>query len=317
MKTSKKTQSYNLKIIILVTIIGLTIYTLLPRLNSFKTSLHSIQQADPLLLLAAVIVFGLTYFAATATFCLLCFFKLSYRTTLLIQVADGFTNKLAPAGLGAVTTNYLYIKKKAKSNLKAGYIAVLNNLVGFAAHIFLLIVLIIYNQLIGHESINLDRPHISRTVIVIISLLVIIGLLIRLRTNKNGNRKLSNLTTAIKISFQKPGRMAAALGTSLILTMLYALTLFIVVLALNLDVNFLQSFLVFTVSIVALTVFPTPGGIGGVEASLVAAFMACGVAAGPALSATLAYRFITYWLPLIPGAIALEIAYKNCQITRP
>ena len=49
---------------------------------------------------------------------------------------------------------------------------------------------------------------------------------------------------------------------------------------------------------------PLPGGIGGVEGGMIAAFLAFGVTAHVGVLAVLGYRTISYWLPTIPGAIA-------------
>jgi uncharacterized protein (TIRG00374 family) len=49
---------------------------------------------------------------------------------------------------------------------------------------------------------------------------------------------------------------------------------------------------------------PLPGGIGGVEGGMIAAFIAFGVSSHVAVLAVLGYRTISYWLPTIPGAIA-------------
>jgi uncharacterized membrane protein YbhN (UPF0104 family) len=54
-----------------------------------------------------------------------------------------------------------------------------------------------------------------------------------------------------------------------------------------------------------LTIVPiTPGGIGLVEVGLVGALGLAGVETGPALLATLAYRLMTFWLPLPAGLVA-------------
>ena len=45
----------------------------------------------------------------------------------------------------------------------------------------------------------------------------------------------------------------------------------------------------------------TPGGLGFVEAGLTATLTASGVSPGRAVLATLAYRLVSYWLPLIAG----------------
>ncbi|HSO98476.1 MAG TPA: flippase-like domain-containing protein [Solirubrobacteraceae bacterium] len=49
---------------------------------------------------------------------------------------------------------------------------------------------------------------------------------------------------------------------------------------------------------------PLPGGIGGVEGGMIAAFLAFGVPGRIAVLSVLGYRTISYWLPTIPGAVA-------------
>ena len=46
---------------------------------------------------------------------------------------------------------------------------------------------------------------------------------------------------------------------------------------------------------------PTPGGLGAIEAALVAGLTGVGMQPGPAVSAVLLYRLATYWLPVLPG----------------
>ena len=46
---------------------------------------------------------------------------------------------------------------------------------------------------------------------------------------------------------------------------------------------------------------PHAGGLGAIEAALVAGLTGVGMAAGPAVSAVLLYRLATYWLPVAPG----------------
>ena len=49
---------------------------------------------------------------------------------------------------------------------------------------------------------------------------------------------------------------------------------------------------------------PIPGGIGGVEGGMIGSFIAFGVNGSTAVLAVLAYRIISFWLPVIPGSIA-------------
>jgi uncharacterized protein (TIRG00374 family) len=49
---------------------------------------------------------------------------------------------------------------------------------------------------------------------------------------------------------------------------------------------------------------PTPGGLGAMEAALVAGLTGLGVAAGPAITGVLAYRLMSWWIPMPMGALA-------------
>jgi uncharacterized protein (TIRG00374 family) len=49
---------------------------------------------------------------------------------------------------------------------------------------------------------------------------------------------------------------------------------------------------------------PLPGGVGGVDGGMIAAFIGLGVDGGIAVVAVLTYRAFAFWLPTIPGAVA-------------
>ena len=56
---------------------------------------------------------------------------------------------------------------------------------------------------------------------------------------------------------------------------------------------------------------PTPGGLGALEAALVAGLTGVGMAAGPAVSAVLLYRLATYWLPVAPGWLCWRVLQRR------
>jgi len=58
-------------------------------------------------------------------------------------------------------------------------------------------------------------------------------------------------------------------------------------------------------------VSPTPGGLGAIEAALVAGLTGIGLHSGPAVSAVLTYRLATYWLPVAPGWISLRALQRR------
>jgi undecaprenyl-diphosphatase len=56
---------------------------------------------------------------------------------------------------------------------------------------------------------------------------------------------------------------------------------------------------------------PTPGGLGAVEAALVAGLAHFGGQAGPVVAGVLTFRFFTYWLPALPGFVAFRYLQRR------
>ena len=63
---------------------------------------------------------------------------------------------------------------------------------------------------------------------------------------------------------------------------------------------------VFVVGSTLGQIAPTPGGLGAVEAALVAGLTAIGIAPAVAVAAVLASRVLTFWLPVLPGIAAFR-----------
>ena len=64
----------------------------------------------------------------------------------------------------------------------------------------------------------------------------------------------------------------------------------------------------------------TPGGVGFVEAGLTGTLALAGVGAGAAVVATLAYRLVSFWLPIPVGAVAAVIhrrRYGTAEVEPP
>lgn len=56
---------------------------------------------------------------------------------------------------------------------------------------------------------------------------------------------------------------------------------------------------------------PTPGGLGAVEAVLVAGLGGIGVASAPAVAAVPTLRLLTFWLPILPGMAAYLLQHRQ------
>ncbi len=289
----------------------LAIYVLLPQLKWFKSSISTIRHADIALVFAGIVFVGLTYLAAAASYWVIGYFKLRYFRTVLIEVADGFTNRLLPIGAGGIATNAAYLIKQKRGRLIASLVVGLNSVLGLIGHTVLLLLLLLVSDTPPTRIITVHLPEHFWLFASVAALLALSYLASRRGIIKATLANIKTITSLVKFGLAHTGRLLLALMSSMSLTLCYVLTLYMVMLALNVHVSFLQAFYVLTVGVAAMVVTPTPGGLGGVEAGIVAAQISVGVSADQALSVALVFRLLTYWLPIIPGFFAFKTALNR------
>jgi uncharacterized membrane protein YbhN (UPF0104 family) len=296
-------------------VIGLlTLYVVVPRFSSFNNSFTTLRDADFAYVGLSVLFWLATFLAAALVYKLIAPRELPYRRTLLIQLASGFTNRLAPLGAGAIAINVRYLIKRGHSAIQAGSLAALNNLLGFAGNAILLIVAIAYNP----DSLNDSfKVHIRLSSILIA--LIVLGLVAGIGVIAVINSKLARqikktVGLLVQSVFRRPGRLVLALAASALITIGYTLVLYFIALAFNVHLSVTQTLLVLTLGVLAATITPTPGGIGGAEAALIAALISIGVTSHQALTVALTYRFLVYWLPILPGFICFQAALRRRYI---
>jgi undecaprenyl-diphosphatase len=108
----------------------------------------------------------------------------------------------------------------------------------------------------------------------------------------------------LNVLVRQPTRALALLGSSAGITAAYALALAAAVQAAGGGPSLLSIFGVYLGGSAVAAAAPTPGGLGALEAGLVAGLTAVGQGAAAAVTAVLVFRLVTYWLPVVPGAAA-------------
>jgi undecaprenyl-diphosphatase len=304
----------NGRMLLLLVAILLGIYVFLPQVERFRESFQAIGDARlHLLLLGGLLSLG-TYLAATEVYRLISYYPLPYLRTFLVQIASSFANRLLPAGAGGLATNARYLVKHNHTEIQAASLAALNNILGLVGHLILLLIVILFSK----------TPLSDVLVFRLSPVFVIIGLLglatvmmifiFAPKIRGKARRALRVAISDFKELMRQPFRLGAALLGAMTITVMYALTLYASAHALGFELSILETFIVFTVGVAAASVTPTPGGIGGAEAGLVAGLASVGIPADQGLSIALVYRFLTYWLPIIPGFICFQIALRKNYI---
>jgi hypothetical protein len=111
-------------------------------------------------------------------------------------------------------------------------------------------------------------------------------------------------------------QLGLALGFSTLGWLCLAASLWLSLFSLGQAVSFAVVLVVVPVGAIA-GITPLPGGLGGVEAVLIALLVALGVPGGAAAAAVVIHRTATYWFPTVVGGGVAGIIGSNSGETRP
>src|SRR5262249_25758074 len=100
---------------------------------------------------------------------------------------------------------------------------------------------------------------------------------------------------------QSPRLLAEATACQLAVVILDAATIWVLLASLGVRASAAGVFASFTMSTLLRLIGISPGGLGGFEAASVFTLRMAGVDLAAALSATLLFRGLSFWLPLAPG----------------
>jgi uncharacterized membrane protein YbhN (UPF0104 family) len=149
-------------------------------------------------------------------------------------------------------------------------------------------------------DVSLQAPWVALVVVVCLIIIALIIFIYRKRLQQLlsdamiGLKGVRNLHQAIEVS-----------GGSILLTLMEVIVLYASILAIHGHLAFVAVFTVFIVSLLVSDIAPTPGGLGATEAVLILGLSGAGLDASQAVAATVIFRFITFLLPILPGAIAI------------
>ena len=110
---------------------------------------------------------------------------------------------------------------------------------------------------------------------------------------------------------QRPRKLAMGFGGAISLTLTYILCLSACVAAFGGSVPIAKIGVVYLTGATLGAIIPTPGGLGTVEAALIAGLTAAGVPGAVAISAVLLFRLLTFWLPVPVGWVALNFLERR------
>ncbi|KAB8287839.1 Lysylphosphatidylglycerol synthase TM region [Bifidobacterium ramosum] len=223
------------------------------------------------------------------------------------QVAQSFAMVSMPAGVGPAFVNLQFLRKSGYRNTAATAIMGAVLVVYYAGTVLLTLAVGLFT---GSDALSSMIP--TNTLIVVLGvalMLLAVAMMIPpvrhfvartvLPLVKTYARQLVDILS-------DPVKLLPSIAGMLVLNVATGLGFWAALLAFGQMTNPIETFFIFMIANAVGSSVPTPGGLGGVEAALTVSFGAMGVPAGVALSATLLYRVVFFWIRIPLGAVAMK-----------
>jgi undecaprenyl-diphosphatase len=292
-------------------------YFVLPQLAQVGSSWHALQSAHWAWLPVIIAASAVTYLASAAALIGAVPGRVPFWPATLTQAASSFVNRVSPANIGGMALNARFLQKNGVAP-SAGVAAVgVNALMGAVAH---LILLVIFFALAGHRLAQAFRlPPASKLLLVLAVVAALAGVVL---ASRRGRRfavtrlwpGVRSAAASLRTVAASPVKLTLLTGGSALITLAYIGGLVASVQAFGGRAGIAEIGAVYLGAAVIAAASPTPGGLGAIEAALVAGLTGIGVPPGPAVSAVLAYRLATYWLPILPGWLCLRVSQNRRYI---
>ena len=229
--------------------------------------------------------------------------------TVEAQLASSFVNRVSPANVGGMALNVRFLQKAGVPPAEAVTGMGLNVLAGAVVHIVLLVVFFAWAGRGGQTGFSM--PASSKILVGIAVVLALVGLALVTRWGRRIARThvlgaVRQALASITGLARSPRRLLALVGGSVGVTLAYILALTCATNAFDVGVGVAEVGAVYLGASLIAAAAPTPGGLGAMEAALVAGFTVIGVDGVLAVAAVLSYRLATYWLPILPGWLSFQ-----------
>lgn len=300
-----------------VSLVGATVAVYLLATQLSQVSIGSaIENADPRWLAVAVLGSAITYLGSALALRAFVLTKLRLGRTALVQLAASFVALVTPPAVGHVGLNIRYLQKSGLPTATAAADVALKEVVTVVITVPLLLISGWISGASGSRLALLPSGSVLAVLAVTAAVLTLVALApptrraLRTRLEPLIRRTVPQLIATLS----DPRRLGTALVGVLILNGGYVLALDASLRAFSTSLELSTLVVVYLAASTLGSAAPTPGGLGAVEAALVGGLTATGVPVAAAITAVLAFRTVTFWLPAPLGWAAFVALQRRNRI---
>lgn len=272
--------------------------------------------ADPRWLAVAALAAGLLWLTGTISQAGAVRVRVPFGPLCAVQVASSFADHVMPSGCGTMAVNARFLRRQGLSRSAAASAVLVRTFVGWAGHVVLLLAIVLW------RPDGLGRvPEVPwwawpAGLTVLAGVGAATARLAR-KADAPGWTPLRRLRAAARdlrdgFTVMRDWRRAAALwGGSLVGPVLHSVVLYAVARSIGVQLALVHVLVLYLAAAAVTGIVPAPGAVGALDVALIAALVAAGVPGTTAAGATIAYRMITVWLPLLPAGALLVLLIRR------
>ncbi len=242
--------------------------------------------------------------------------RLRFWPTFAVQLAASLVRVVSPAAVGAAAVNVQYLRRAGVGGAASvGTVSVAQSVQILLAVVLLPPVAVAT----GMDALVLDGEQVWIAAAVVAGVVVLAALAVvvvrrsplleaRLRV------VLSELTTSLRTMARSPRRAAVSVAGAMLISAGLIVAMWSSVHAFGGSIGVLTAAGVLLVGTSAGNLLPVPGGIGSVDAALVAMLTAAGTSLAVALPAVALFRLVTMWLLLPAGLVSFGVLRRRGRL---
>lgn len=291
-----------LRATLLLTGLVVAVRLLAPQAEEVPASLAAIGDAHPGWLAMAVGLAFLPYLAAALALQGAVPERLPYRHLTQIQVAGAFATVIAPAGLATMALTARYLDRAGVPRGQAVAAVATARIATTVGHLLLLLLL----APIGLDHVTLSAPPPQWLLPAVVTAT---GVATVVRSSPAVRARTATVCSWIldplrQVAPNGPRTGLLATG-SMAISATRAMTLYACLLALGGQTPLLAVVALFLTAEAAGMLTTSPAGLGVMDGVAITGLAAFGVATATAIAAILLFRLLTFWTPILPGALTL------------
>ncbi len=276
----------------------------------------ALARADWGWLAVALLGSALTYVGAALGLMAFVPARLPLGRTTLVQLSSAFVTLVTPPTVGHVGVNLRYLQRSGVPVATAAATVGVSQVVTVAVT---LVLLLVSGWLSGVSPSRTSLLPSGDVLAVLLAAAALLGVAVAVPATRRALRRrleplvrrtLPQLVAAVT----EPRRLGTAVLGVLLLNGGYVLALDASLRAFSTSLALSSLVVVYLVGSTVGSAAPTPGGLGAVEAALVGGLTATGVPVASALTAVLAFRVATFWLPAPAGWGAFVLLQRHHRI---